>query len=119
MLLTLLALDHHVINVNLRRIPDLIFEHPGNHLLVCGSCIMIISLGRYEGSLLLVLGHKGNLVISLKSVQETHPWVSVRGIYQVINFRYWEGVPRASSVKVGKINADPPLSIHLFHHYCI
>ena len=60
----LLALYHHVINIHFSRMPNFVPEQPHHHSLICHPGIlqpkghhgvMIISVGRYECRLLLVL----------------------------------------------------------------
>ena len=74
-----------------------ISEHSCHHPLVHGPgvfqpkrhhSIMVIGFRGDECCLFSVLGYQGNLIIPLKSVQKTHPWVSVCGIYQLINLRH-------------------------------
>ena len=80
---------------------------------------MIITFGRSEKGLLLILKCQANLMITLKGVQETHSRVSISGIHQLIYLRYREWILQASSVEVGKIDTNSIFSIFLFHHHCI
>lgn len=125
MLFILPAFNHHVINVDLHRVPDLIFEHLGCHSLVHGSCILhpkrhhnllIISPRRYEGGLLLILECQGDQIISLESVQETHSRVSVHCVHQLINFRYWERIPWVGTPFKKTLHFPFSLVYHYYSH---
>ena len=80
---------------------------------------MVVSVERDKRRLLLVLGNQGDLMITLKSIKKAHSRVPICGIYQLINFWHRKRVLRTCSVKVGKVNIDPPFSILLFYHYNI
>ena len=95
MLYFLLALYHHIIDVDLDNAPNFISEHSSHHPLICGTSIlqpkwhhsvMVVSVGRDKRLLLLVLDSQGDLMIILKSVKKAHPRVPICGIYQLINF---------------------------------
>ena len=80
---------------------------------------MVISIGGYERCLLLIVGGQGNLMITLESIHKAHPWVPIRGIYQLIDLRHGEWVFRACLVQISKINTHPSFAILLFYHHGI
>ena len=74
---------------------------------------MIISVRGYECYFLLVFGSQGNLMVSLKGIQETHPRVPISGIHQLINFWHGKRVLWACSIQVREIHTDPLLAVLL------
>ena len=124
--LLLSTLHHYIVNIYLHCMPNLISKHPRHHLLIgCLSIlqakwhhgVMIISIGRNECYLFLILN--GNLMVTLKSIQETHHWVSVCCIYQLINLQYREGVFWACSVQISKVYTYPSFPVLLFYHHSV
>ena len=123
---TLLGLDYHVIYVYFNELTDLVFKHSGNHSLISGSyilqpkrhfSIMVVSIGHDEGGFLLVLGCYSYLMVPLESIQKPHSLVLDRCVHQLVYHRYQERVLWTCSVKVGEINANPPLTILLFYNH--
>ena len=128
MLLFLLALYHHIIDVNFHRMPDLFSKHPSIHPLISGPCIlqaewqyrvMIVGFRRNKWCFLLILNSQSNLMVPLESIQKTHMRVSISGVHQLINLRYRERIFQACSVQVGKIHTYPPFTILLLHYHGI
>lgn len=60
----------------------------------------------------------GNLMVTMKSIQKTHPQLSIRCIHQLINLRHRKEIFRACSVKVGEVHTHFPFIDFLSHdHY--
>ena len=126
--LLLFTLHHYIINIYLHYTPNLISKHPRHHPLMGNPSILqakwhndvvIISIERNECCLFLILGSQGNLMVTLKSIKETHPWVSVCCIYQLINLWYREGVFQACSIQISKVYTYPPFLVLLFYHHSV
>ena len=58
-------------------------------------------------------------MITLKSVQEAHPWVSIGGIYQLINLWHGKWILWTYLVQASEVNTNPPFAILLFYHHGI
>ena len=108
----LLAFYYHVVNIHLNCTPYFIPQHSRHHPLVHGPdvfqpkrhhSIMIIGFWGDECCLFSVLDCQGNLMIPLRGVQETHPWVSVCSIYQLIDLWHRKRILWACSVQIREI----------------
>ena len=77
---------------------------------------MVVAFRRDEICFILVFQSQGNLVIFLEGIQKAHPQMVVSGIHQLVYL--WDGkrVLRAHSIKVSKVNTNPPFPIFLHHH---
>jgi len=62
---------------------------------------------------------QGNLVITLKDIQETHSPMTVHCIYKLVNFQYRVRIFTACSVKISKINADSSIPYLLLYYHFI
>ena len=87
------AFHYHIINIGFDILSQSTLKHSRHHSLVHGVSvhqsewhysIMVVSRQSEEDSFLLIRQRQGDLVISLKSVQETHPRMSKCCIHQLI-----------------------------------
>ena len=71
------AFHHHIVNVHLNRPPNLILEHSRHHPLISGPCILwpkwhhdivVVGIKGNKCRLLLILGSKNNLMITLEDI---------------------------------------------------
>ena len=58
-------------------------------------------------------------MITLKSIQETHPRMVDSGVYQLIDLGHGEWIFRASLIQICEINAHSPLPTLLLYYYCV
>ena len=56
-------------------------------------------------------------MISLESIQETHPRMADSSIYQLIDLGHGEWIFRASFIQICEINAHSPLPALLLYYY--
>ena len=61
----------------------------------------------------MVVGVHSDLIIARESVDEAEELVASSGVHYEVNSGEGEAVFRASSVNIGKINAESPFSIRL------
>ena len=121
----LFTFHYQVIDVYFDRASYFIPEHPRHHPLIRGPSIfqpkrhhsiVVVCIRGDECCLFLVLRCQGDLMIPLKGIQEAHSQVSIRGIYQLVDLRYWKRVFWTYPVQVREIYTNPPFAI-LFLYY--
>ena len=56
-------------------------------------------------------------MITLKSIQETHPRMANSNVYQLIYLRHREWIFRAGLIQIREINAYSPLPTLLLYYY--
>ena len=58
-------------------------------------------------------------MVTLVSIEETHPVVLGSGVDHLVDLREGETVLGAGFVEVSLVHADPPLPTLLFDHHCV
>ena len=123
-----LALNYHIIDVNLNVFPQLWLKHPSHHPLIGSPSILqpkrhhlivIISNRSDKSYFLLIIHSQGYLMVPLKGIEKTHLRMVHRCIHQLIDPRHKERVLWASFIQVCKVYTYVPFPSLLFYHYCI
>ena len=96
-----LALNYHIIDVNLDVFPQLRLKHLGHHPLIGSPSILqpkgyhlivIISNRSDKSCLLLVIHSLRYLMVPLKGIKKTHLRMAHRWIHQLVDLRHTERV---------------------------
>ena len=80
---------------------------------------MIIPNRSNKSSFLLIVQGQRYLMITLESIQETHPKMADSSVYQLIYLGHRKWIFRASLIQIREINAHSPLLTLLFYYYCV
>ena len=122
-----LALYNHIINIDFNAPAQLWFEYFSHHPLISRPYIfqtkghhfvVIVSSGSNKSCLFLIVQCQWYLVISLKGIQETHPRMAYRCIYQLIYSRHRERVFGTSLIEICEVT-HTPFPNFLFHYHRI
>ena len=101
------ALYDHIIYINLDIFPQERLEHPCHHSLISGSCVlqpewhyfvMVVPNKSNKSRLLLIVQGQRYLVITLESIQETHPRMADSSIYLLVYFGHRKWILGASLI---------------------
>ena len=94
--------------------------------MIRGSCILqtkwhyfvvIIPNRSNKRIFFLIVQGQRDLMITLKSVQETHPRMADSNVYQLIDLGHGEWIFRANLIQIREINAHSPFPALLLYYY--
>ena len=72
-----------------------------------------------KSNFLLIVQGQWYLMISLESIQETHPRMADSSVYQLIYLGHREWIFRVSLIQIHEINAHSLLPTLLLYYYCV
>ena len=70
-----------------------------------------------KSNFLLIVQGQWYLMISLESIQETHPRMADSSVYQLIDLGHGEWIFRVSLIQIREINAHSPFPTYLLYYY--
>ena len=78
---------------------------------------MIIPNRSNKSSFLFIVQGQRYLMITLESIQETHPRMADSSVYQLIYLGHREWILKASLIQIREINAHSPLPTLFLYYY--